>query len=237
MKSKILLALMAGSLGVTAALVIPAAWADDEKFSLGGGFDSNSNQYQSGPWVFKLAAPADLSGGVAPEMERNSIDATTGSALSGLSDTEAAASYNIYAGSGSTPQINLTGKVKVRQADKTQLFSFRQNDYAAQMDVYQSLNKFTAKGSLGSKVLRGSTGITLNPLLYGSFGGIYQLTEKTSTGIDMLLSQDPSARQQELSAYVSYKLDNSFKARGYVLRGFSNGSPNNAIGGQVYYGF
>jgi hypothetical protein len=235
MKSKILLALMAGSLGVIAALVIPAAWAGDEKFSLTGGFDSNSNQYQTGPWVFKLAAPAGLSGGVAPEMGRNS--ATTGSALSGLSDTEAAASYNIYAGSGSTPQINLTGKVKVRQADKTQLFSFRQNDYAAQMDVYQSLNKFTAKGSLGSKVLRGSTGITLNPLLYGSFGGIYQLTEKTSTGIDMRLSQDPSATQQELSAYVSYKLDNSFKARGYVLRGFSNGSPNNAIGGQVYYGF
>jgi hypothetical protein len=237
MKSKFLLALMAGSLGVIAALVIPAAWAGDEKFSLSSGFDSNSKQYQAGPWVFKLAAPAGLSGNVTPERGGNSIGATPGSALSGLSNTEAAASYNIYAGSNSTPQVNLTGKVKVRQADKTQLFSFRQNDYAAQMDVYQSLDKFTAKGSLGSTVLGGSTGITLNPLLYGSFGGIYQLTEKTSTGIDMRLSHDPSAMQQELSAYVSYKLDNSFKARGYVLRGFSNGSPNSAIGGQVYYGF
>jgi len=120
------------------------------------------------------------------------------------------------------------------------VFGLSQNDYAAQMDVYQNLDKFTAKGSLGSKVLGSQTGITLNPLLYGSFGGIYQFTEKTSTGIDMSLSQgspEAGVMQQEFSAFVNYKLDNNFKARGYVLRGISNGTPNNTVGGQVYYGF
>ena len=165
---------------------------------------------------------------------------TAGNAQSGLGDTEASATYNLYAGSASTFEINLTGKVKVNMADKNNAFGFNQNDYAAQMDVYQSLDKFTAKGSLGSKVLGSPTGMTLDPVIYGSVGGIYQLTAQTSTGVDMSLSQDPTAigaRQPELSAYVNYKLDKNFKARGYVLRGYSNGNTNSALGGQVYFGF
>lgn len=242
MKNKILTALAASTLGLAMAFAASAVWADDQRFSLSSGFDSGSNKYQAGPWVFKFTVPAGISGtgGVAPEIGRIRTDGTIGSTQSGLSDTEAAASYNLYAGSASTPEVNLTGKVKVNRADKSKIFGFSQNDYAAQMDVYQSLDKFTAKGSLGSKVLGDQTGITLNPMLYGSFGGIYQFTEQTSTGVDMSLSKNSSStgvKQQELSAYVSYKLDKNLKARGYVLREFSNGNPNNAVGGQVYYGF
>jgi len=240
MNSKILTVLMAGACGIAAAGA-GAAWAGDERFSLSSGFGYNSNKYETSPWVFKLTVPAGISGtgSVVPGIGRG-IDGTAGSTQSGLGNTEAAASYNLYAGSASTPEINLTGKVKVNMADKSKVFGLSQNDYAAQMDVYQSLDKFTAKGSLGSKVLGSPNGITLNPVLYGSFGGIYQFNEQTSTGVDMSLSQDPSStgvKQQEISAYVSYKLDKNFKARGYMLRGFSNGNPNNALGGQVYYGF
>lgn len=242
MKNNILIALVAGTLGATAAFAAPVAWAGDQRFSLSPAFDNGSNQYETGPWMFKLTVPAGVSGtgSVIPEIGRISTANSAGRTQHGLGDTEAAATYNLYPGSASTPEVNLTGKVKVNMADKNNVFGLSQNDYAAQMDVYQNLNKFTAKGSLGSRVLGSPTGITLNPLLYGSFGGIYQLTEQTSTGIDMSLSQDPSSSglmQQELSAYVSYKLDKNFKAQGYVLRGFSNGNPNNAVGGQVYYGF
>lgn len=239
MNRKILNALVAGILGVVAAFAAPAAWAGDQRFSLSSGFDNSSDKYETGPWMFKLTAPVGLSvtKNADPEMERIR---TTGNTQFGLGDTEAAASYNLYVGSASSPEINLTGKVKVNGADKSSVFGLSRNDYAAQMDVYQNLDKFTAKGTLGSKMLGSQTGITLNPLLYGSFGGIYQFTEKTSTGIDMSLSQrspETGVMQQEFSAFVNYKLDNDFKARGYVLRGISNGTPNNTVGGQVYYGF
>jgi hypothetical protein len=242
MKSKTLIALVAGTLGVIATFVTHGAWATDERFSLSSGFDRSSDQYEAGPWMFKLTAPVGISGAgaVVPEIGHIRADLTAGNSQYGLNETEAAASYNIYAGSVSTPGIDLTGKVRVNQSDASKVFSLRQNDYAAQMDVYQNLDKFTAKGSLGSKFLGNPTGIMLNPLLYGSFGGSYQLTGNTSTGIDMSLSQNSSptgVMQQELSAYVSYKLDKNFKARGYVLRGFSNGNLNNTVGGQVYYGF
>ncbi len=242
MNRKILYTSAAGILGIVTAFAAPATWAGDQWFSLSNGFDNSSDRYESGPWMFKLTAPGGLSGmeSAAPDKERATFYGTAGNTQSGMGNTEAAASYNLYAGSASSPEINLTGKVKVSGANKGSLFGLSQNDYAAQMDVYQNLDKFTAKGTLGSKVLGSQTGITVSPLLYGSFGGIYQFTDKTSTGIDMSLSQkspEAGAMQQEFSAFVNYKLDDNFKARGYVFRGISNGTPNNTVGGQVYYGF
>jgi hypothetical protein len=242
MKNKTLIALAAGILGVAATFATQGAWAEDQRFSLSTAFDNSSDQYGAGPWEFKLTVPPGIAGTTSAVPKVGSIS-TTGVASNpqfGLADTEAAASYNLYPGSASSPEINLTGKVKVNMADRSSVFGLKQNDYAAQMDVYQNLDKFTAKGSLGSKVLGSQTGITLTPLLYGSFGGVYQFTKQTSTGIDMSLSQNPDASgitQQEVSAYVNYKLDKNFKARGYLLREYSNGNQNNILGGQVYYGF
>ncbi len=210
-------------------------------FSLSSAFDNGSDQYEAGPWAFKLIAPSGAgSARTAPKNGDIRDAGDTNNSLFGLAETEAAASYNIYAGSASSPEINFTGKVRVNMSDTSSVFSLTHNDYSAQMDVYQNLDKFIAKGTLGSKVQGSPTGIILSPVLYGSFGGIYQLTEQTSTGVDMSLSQDPAASgitQQEVSAYVNYRLDKNFKARGYVQRGYSNGNPNNILGGQVYYGF
>ena len=242
MNNKILTALAAGILGVTATFSAPIAWAGDQMFSLSSAFDNGSDQYEAGPWAFKLISPSGMAGSArtAPKIGDIRDAGDTNNSLFGMAETEAAASYNIYAGSASSPEINFTGKVRVNMSDTSSVFSLTHNDYSAQMDVYQNLDKFIAKGTLGSKVQGSPTGIILSPVLYGSFGGIYQLTEQTSTGVDMSLSQDPAASgitQQEVSAYVNYRLDKNFKARGYVQRGYSNGNQNNILGGQVYYGF
>lgn len=194
--------------------------------------------------MLKLTSPAG-SGNASQLNTHLGTYGMNGGANSGPYNTEAAVSYNLYEGSSSTPEINLTGKVSVNSSDKNSEFSLTPNGYAAQMDVYQNLDKFTAMGSLGSTVLASPGGITISPLLYGSFGGVYQFTENTSTGIDMSLSQNspaatypaPGLMQQGLSAFVNYKLDSKFKARGYMSRGISNGSTKNTVGGQVYYGF
>jgi hypothetical protein len=242
MNINILTALVVGTLGTAVALSSPVAQADDQFFSLSTGLDYSFNQYATGPWLFKLTVPSTMPGSPinVREIGNTRTSVAPNSKHFGLTDTEAAASYNVYAGSASSPGIDLTGKVRVNTVNISKLADLTQNDYAAQMDVYQSVDKFTAKGSLGSMVLGSPTGIILSPVLYGSFGGIYQLTEQTSTGVDMSLSQDsvsPGIMQHELSAYVNYKLDKKFKARGYVLRGYSNGSRSNIVGGQVYYGF
>lgn len=259
-KNRVFIALLASTFGGTATIATSKAWADDGQFSLSSGFGSSPGnyatanatgllsiptieKYETGPWVFKLTVP-DLSisgtGSVVPEIGRIRTSSAANSTQSDLGDTVAAATYNIYSGSASTFGIGLTGKVKLGMADKIKGFGTGQNDYAAQADAYQSFDKFTALGSLGYKVLGSPAGISMDSVLYGSFGGIYQLNDQMSGGVDISLAQSPSAtaaEQRQLTAYVTHMINKSLKARGYVLKGFTNGSPDSGLGAQVYYGF
>ena len=258
MKHRNLTARLTAILSGVALLLAQAAWADNEKFSLATGFDYSTGKYgtasttnifsipvvgkyTTGPWVFKLTAPylhISGMGGVVPGTGHIKASGYTGNTQSGLGDAVAAATYNLYENNASSRSIDLTGKIKLATADAN--LGSGANDYAAQMDVYQSLDKFTAMGTLGSKVLGSPAGITLNTVLYGSFGGVYQFSNQTSGGMDMSLTQGPStttAGQQELTAYVSYKIDKRLKAQGYVLKGFSDGSPDKGVGALFSYGF
>jgi hypothetical protein len=261
-KNRVIISLLAGALGCTATFANSKAWAEDGQFSLSSGFDPRPGEYatnnttgllsiptvgkyETGPWVFKLTVP-DLgisgTGNVVPEFERIRPGSSANNTQYGFgNNTVAAATYNIYSGSVSTFGIGLTGKVKLGMADKLKGLGIGQNDYAAQADAYQSFDKFTALGSLGYKFPGNPAGISSDSVIYGSFGGIYQLNNQMSGGVDISLAQSPSAatteQQRHLTAYVSHMINKSLKARGYVLKGFTNGSPDTGLGAQVYYGF
>lgn len=245
MKYKFLAALFA-------AFAAQDAWADDSGFSLATGFDYSSGKYgtatttnilsipvvgkyETGHWVFKLTVPflqISGAGGVFPGIGPIATTTKTKTATqSGLGDAIAAVTYNVYEGSEHIPGIDLTGKVKLATADAG--LGTGQNDYAAQVDVYQSLGSFTPMGSLGYKILGSPAGVAMNKVAYGSLGGAYQFTAQTIGGADMDVSQSPTttaAGQRELMVYVSHKIDKKLKLQGYVLKGFSNGSPDSGIG-------
>lgn len=240
------------------AFAAPGAWTDkDDKFSLATEFDFNrydsastpgkrsipaaTGEYETGQWMFKVAVPYTRISGTAGTATGIGL-AGTGIAdrdmQSELGDPVAAASYNIYSGRTSKFGIDLTGKVKLKTADAG--LDIGQNDYAAQADAYQSFDRFTAVGSVGLKFFGSPTGIDMNKVIYGSFGGSYQLDDKMFGGVDLNLSQNPSMSGEghsELTAYLSRRIGKNFKAKGYILKGFSNGSPDNSLGAQVHYGF
>jgi len=259
MKYRVLSTLLAAVLGSTALPFATAAWAENGKFSLASGFDYSTGNYgtasttdifsipvigkfSTGPWIFKLTTPyirISGTGAVIPGTGAVGTGGTARSTQSGLGDTVAAVTYSLYDENSSAPGIDLTGKVKLATADAG--LGSGANDYSAQMDVYRTLDKFTAMGTLGSKVLGSpGNGISLNTVIYGSFGGAYQFSGNTSGGVDFSLAQTPSAlsiRQQELTAYVNYRIDKHFKAQGYVLKGYASGSPDSGVGGLITYGF
>lgn len=259
MKNIILLILVLANLCGATAIAAPDFETDDGQFRLSAGFGYSSDkhvftsttdlqpkptsgEYENGQWMLKVAVPYSRISGTSaavPGIGNSWADGAAKETQFGFSDTVAAASYNIYSGKASTFGIDLTGKVKLKAADAG--LGVGQNDYAAQADAYQSFNKFTALGSLGYKFM-GSTaaGISMNKVVYGSFGGSYQLDDQMNGGIDINISQNSYSMgegQRELSAYVSHKINKNFKAKGYVLKGFSNGSQDSSLGAQVYYGF
>lgn len=256
--------LLVGMLSGTAALGISEARADQGQFSLSSGFVSPSEygttksadmlstptvgKYETGPWAFKLTVPDTVNPGMAvavPEIGLFPPGNTANSLQSGLTNSEAAATYNINSGninSGgvSTFGVNLTGKVRLGMPDKSFSLGSVLNDYAAQADAYQNFDKFRALGSLGYKIHGDPAGINMNRVVYGSVGGAYQLNDQLSGGVDFRLSQNPSALepgQRQLSAYLSHNIGKSVKARGYLLEDFSNGNPDRSVGAAVSYGF
>jgi hypothetical protein len=160
---------------------------------------------------------------------------------SGLGDVVAAATYNIYGSTGAAPLlIDLTGKVKFGTADENKGLGTGENDYSIQADLYKTINKFIMFGTLGYKVFGDPVGINLDNVFYGSLGGSYKYNQQTSAGLILDLRQKASATgapQRELTAFVSHKIDKTWKAQGYLVHGFADGSPDWGAGAMVSYAF
>lgn len=208
--------------------------------------------YLAGDWMFKLTVPyvqitgdgtvipgmggavpgkgGGMSGGSGPG-SGGPATASASTTQSGLGDVTAAATYNIYSGIENALSVDLTGKVKFATADAG--LGTGENDYAAQADVYKRFDSFTAMGSLGYQVLGDPPGDDFNNAAYGILGGYYHFTDQTGAGAEMRLSQKLSATgggPRELTAYISHRFDESLKISAYVLKGFSDGSPDGGFG-------
>jgi len=256
MKNKLLTVILMSTLGGGVALPYHGAWAvDGDSFSLATGFDYSTGKYgsanttdilsipvvgtyETGLWVFELTVPyvriSGVGGVLANGMRVKSPMATRTTrsvTQSGLGDVVASATYNIYSASEEDFWADLTGRIKFGTADTN--LGTGQNDYAAQVNVYQRFDRFTAMGALGYEVLGSPAGVDMNNVAYGILGGSYQITDQTGGGVEMMMVQKPSAigaEQRELTAYVSHNLDESLKIRGYVLKGFADGSPDSGFG-------
>jgi len=256
MNHKLLKLVLAGALFNAVPLACSGAWAADAgNFSVASGFDYSTGKYGSanttdilsipvvgiynpGLWMFKLTVPyVSITGvgGVLPDGRRVKSTTTTANARStthsGLGDVIAAASYNLHSGSENGLRVDLTGKIKFGTADTT--LGTGKNDYAAQADVYQGIDRFTAMGALGYEVLGSPAGVDMNNVVYGVLVGYYQMTDQTGGGLEMKAAQKPSAigaEQRELTAYAIHRIDENLNLRGYVLKGFADGSPDSGFG-------
>ncbi len=261
MKKTLQIALVSG-VALTALCGQAAMASEPGNFTLITGFDYSSGKYggtdstdilyipftgkyETGPWTLKLTVPyiqITGPGNVVRDVGAfRSSSSTTRTTESGLGDVVAQATYNVYTSGYVNPfMVDLTGKIKFGTADETKGLGTGQDDYAAQVDLYKTIDKFTAFGTVGYKVFGQPTGIVLNNVWYGSFGGSYKLSDVNSAGLIMDLRQkatDTGYRQEEMTAFVSHKIDKSWKTQAYLVKGFTSGSPDWGAGAMVMYAF
>lgn len=243
-------------------LSLQSALADEAgTFTLTTGFDYSSGKYGSNEktnitsvpviakyeldrWVLKLTVPyvtitgpGNVSPGIGKFRDTTTTRRTT---ESGLGDIVAGATYNLYGGSDSMPVIDLTGKVKFGTADKDKGLGTGENDYTAQIDLYKSFGNFTALGTVGYRVYGDTSAAPLDNVFFGSVGGTYKLAPSTSAGLiyDYRPSITPTGSEvSEMMAFVNHKISANWKAQGYLVKGFSDGSPDYGVGALVGYVF
>ena len=214
-------------------------------------------RYDRGPWNFKAILPylritgatsvVPGVGGVANSNPRGRgrgqgpAGATAAeSTEAGMGDAIVAATYNVLYDNASKSGMDVTGKVKIATADADKGLGTGEHDVGAQLDVYRTYDRTTVFGGIGYTMLGSSNFIQLDNVWNVNAGGTYRLNERDSAGFSLDFRQAVSASaspQKELMAFWSRKLDKTWKAQVYALKGFSDGSPDWGAGASVAYAF
>lgn len=245
--------------GLMAVAMQPAMAGDSAAFTLSSGVDYSSGKYgtkdrtditsvpvigklEYQDWVFKLTVPyvtitgpGNISPGIGKFKDTTTTKRTT---ESGLGDIVAAATYTVYGDGQSRPGVDLTGKVKFGTADEQKGLGTGENDYIAQVDLYQSFGDFTAMGSIGYRVYGDTNSAPLDNVFFGSVGGTYKLAPSTSIGVSYDYRPSIVSNGSELSemtAFLNHKIADHWKAQAYLVKGFADGSPD--YGGGVLVGY
>jgi hypothetical protein len=213
-------------------------------------------RYELDRWIFKLtvpylrvSGPANVIPGVGQTSNSNpngrgrggttAATTTTGTA-SGLGDIVASATYGVYYDKASKLGVDLTGKVKFGTADADKGLGTGENDVSIIVEPYKTFDRWTVFGSVGYHMLGASSFFPVDDVFSASIGGSYKLNDRDTAGVSYDWRDKVTATGSnisEVTAFWSRKLDQKWKAQFYVLKGFSNGSPDWGVGASAAYAF
>jgi hypothetical protein len=159
---------------------------------------------------------------------------------SGMGDVIAAATFSVYENAATGVLIDVTGKFKFATADENKGLGTGENDQAFQGDVTKSFGATSVFGTLGWKRFGDPPGVDFRNPWFASLGSAYRFTADTSGGIMYDYRQRVTARgahMSEATAFVSHKLTPLSRAQIYLVKGFSDGSPDWGAGALLTKGF
>ena len=159
---------------------------------------------------------------------------------SGMGDIDTSVTYTAFSNDTGDFSIDLTGAVKFGTASANEGLGTGQNDYSFNVDVYKNFGMLTLTGGVGYTWLGSSPNIRLNDVWTATGGVNYRLTNKSSFGAYYDYQEKASRTsfaQNEVAGYYSYKFARAWKAKAYVSKGFTAGSPDWGVGATVFYSF
>jgi len=202
-----------------------------------------TTRYTTNRYAFRLTIPyIRLTGPVGTVQSDGTIIPGTGRIIteSGIGDVIAGATYRdaFNTEASSDVVIDFTAKVKFGTADVDKGLGSGENDYTIQTELYNFRDRLMLFGILGYKFRGDPPGVNLNDSWLAFMGGNYRLTPAFRTGLDLYYQQalfSGADDQVELSVFLGYKLSNTQFLRSYLIKGFSDASPDWGAG--VYITF
>jgi outer membrane putative beta-barrel porin/alpha-amylase len=233
-------------------LLACAAQAQESPLTLGAGLHYSSGdygtgsttritslaataRYDSGPWTYRATVPylrVDGDTSVIPGV--GPVRGGAGSSTeSGLGDIVLGATYAAYYDAASMFGVDLTGKVKLPTADENKGLGTGEADFAFLVDFYRTFDRVTGFAGIGYHILGDAPGLPLDNVWSANLGASYRIDERDSAGLSLDGRErvaPGSARQRELTAFFTRKLDRFWKAQAYALIGLADGSPDWGFG-------
>lgn len=151
---------------------------------------------------------------------------------SGVGDLVVSAGYTLV--QNSSLLLEMIGKVKVPTADEDRGLGTGETDYSVQFDAATVVKGVTLFGTLGWKKYGDPAGTDYRDPIYASIGGGYRVVPSTFVGASYDWRDNVTrsgAEISEMTLFASHTLSTEWKIQGYLVKGFSDNSPE--LGGGV----
>ena len=201
-------------------------------------------KYEAEKWSAKLTLPYVRIENPAISRDGTPLpcagSATAPRTASGPGDVMLTLSRNVVEDRAARVLVDLTGKVKLGSADETKCLGTGENDFYVQGDVSRGFGSLGVFGTLGWRRMGDPPGTDFKDPLYFSIGGTLRLSTQRSVGVaydyrqPLLSGRDPLS---EATLFVTHRFDRTLRLQGYALLGFSDSSPDWAIGGLLTRSF
>lgn len=213
--------------------------SDTEVLSTSANFSAETPR-----WVLRAAipyvtvkGPANVVSGSGPVFAAPARP--TRSYQGGLGDILASATFHAKP-SADELNVDLTGRVKFGTADEAKGLGTGETDFFAQTDFYRRFGKITPFATLGYQFLGDTAAYVLEDGPYATVGSTFRVAEATVLGAafdwrSRLVQNGKDASDTLL--FVSHNPNDRWNVMGYVLKGFTDASPDLGIGGMFTYRF
>lgn len=197
-------------------------------------------KYETGPMTYKVTVPWLRI--TNPEVGPDGAPLPGGcrDVESGLGDTVASAGYALLDGSEGDVLVDLIGKVKFPTADEDQCLGTGKTDYSGQIDIAKAFGRVTGFATLGWKKFGDPPDSNFDDPVFATLGFAMPVAVRTSAGASYDWRQkvvSTGSQIQELTLFVTHKLNQEWKVQLYAVTGFSDASPDAEGGMLVYHTF
>lgn len=181
-----------------------------------------------------IGTGAGVIGGGGPGGGGSTTSATT--TESGLGDITLRGTTELAEEGDVMPWLGLTLKAKLATADETRFLGTGKNDYAAQLEMAKGI----VDGYVGYKYLGDPDYVDFNNVAYGALALSHKSSDETRYAIEGYMEQaaiDGNDPKREVSLILDHWLNDQKRISGYVLKGFSDASPDWGAGLALKYSF
>lgn len=152
----------------------------------------------------------------------------------GLGDVTTTATYDIYGTPGSGPLVSLGARAKLApRGDGKDLITTGKNDYSLLLDVGLPTGSVTWYGSVGRTKKGDPEDVDFRDPWFSSLSFSHRFSDATRWGLDYDYRQKLTPQGEpvsEATLFLERRLDSRYSVEGYVVRGFSDASPDLAVG-------
>lgn len=183
-------------------------------------------RYRAERMAIGLTVPYIHTTGPATVGDQTSLNARAG-------DIEASGSYLVHDGSTGGWFVEMVGKVKFPTGDPAKGLGTGSRDYALEGQFVHQGRILTSFGNLGWRHMGNAGGVALKSAWHTLLGAGYDLSSSSQFGAAWNYRQpvaEGAPPVRELMVYLTLAVAPKTRLQGYLLKGYSDGSPDKGAG-------